>query len=446
MAGMIPADENERLTRTGHGTPMGAVMRHYWQPLALTEELPAARPLTEARVLGEDIVVFRNEAGSYGALARQCAHRAGDLAYGRLEDGGLRCPYHGWLYDIAGRCLEQPAEPAGSRYHDRIHHTAYPCIERNGIVYGYMGPGAPPALPGFDWHDAPAPHIFVFKGLQRANWLQAVEGEIDPSHLSYLHRYLREEIDADASYGFKQFRETAGDTEVSVTRILREVPNPRLEIERTDFGVRVYALRDAGGFTYTRVTNFLFPNTAVVAIGDWSLVQTHVPIDDEHNWRYDIFYAFDDSLDRDGLRRERLKTYCVPGYRPTRNLENRYGFDPDEQRAGTYAGVGFDFNVHDTMILEGQGAVQDRTRENLAYTDMAIIAARKMLAEAMEDGAVLPMTGPDGAARRFDDLVSIDAVTGSEDWRTGWVDKQIARRAASPWAGTIAAPRLAALG
>ena len=205
MAAMISADDNERLTRTGPGTPMGAVMRHYWQPLVLIEELPAERPAKDVRVLGEDIVVFRDAAGRYGALARRCAHRGGDLAYGRLEDGGLRCPYHGWLYDIAGRCLEQPAEPAGSRYHERIRQPAYPCIERNGIVYGYMGPGEAPPLPGFDWHEAPPDHTFVFKGLQRANWLQALEGEIDPSHLSYLHRYLSDRIDDDASYGFKQF-------------------------------------------------------------------------------------------------------------------------------------------------------------------------------------------------------------------------------------------------
>lgn len=445
MTAMISAEDNDRLTRTGPGTPMGAVMRRYWQPLLLSEELPDERPAKDARVLGEDIVVFRDEAGQYGALARRCAHRGGDLAYGRLEDGGLRCPYHGWLYGIGGHCLEQPAEPAGSRYHERIRQPAYPCVERNGIIYGYMGPGEAPAFPGFDWHDAPPDHMFVFKGLQRANWLQAVEGEIDPSHLSYLHRYLADRIDDDGSYGFKQLLETAGDTEISMTSILRDVPNPRLEIERTDFGVRIFALRDSGDFTYARVTNFVFPHTAVVALGEWSLVQMHVPIDDEHNWRYDVFYAYDDSLGREGLRRERLKTYSIPDYRPKRNLENRYDFDAAEQRTGTYAGVGFDFNVHDTMILEGQGPVQDRTRENLAYTDMAIIAARKMLSDAMEDGAEPPMTGVQGAANRFDDLVTIDAITGPDDWRTGWVKKQIARRAESAWAKTIAAPKLDAL-
>ena len=171
----------------------------------------------------------------------------------------------------------------------------------------------------------------------------------------------------------------------------------------------------------------------------------HVPIDDEHNWRYDVFYAFDDSLDRDRLRRARLQTYSIPDYRPKRNLENRYAFDAAEQRTGTYAGVGFDFNVHDTMILEGQGPIQDRTHENLGYTDVAIIAARKMLSDAMEDGAALPMTGLDGAANRFDALVSIEAVTGVDDWRTGWVQKQIGRRAGSPWANAIAAAKLEAL-
>ena len=171
----------------------------------------------------------------------------------------------------------------------------------------------------------------------------------------------------------------------------------------------------------------------------------HVPIDDEHNWRYDVFYAFDESLDRDGLRREREKTYSVPDYRPKRNLENRYGFDAAEQRTGTYAGVGFDFNVHDTMILAGQGPIQERTRENLAYTDMAIIAARKMLSDAMTESASLPMCGTDGEAVRYDDLVTIDAVTAPEDWRTGWVKKQIDRRTGSAWSSKFYPSRLKAL-
>ena len=296
---MLSQEQSDRLTHTGPGTPMGAVMRRYWQPFALVEELPEERPVKEIRVLGEDLVVFRDDRGRYGALVRRCAHRAGDLAFGRCEDGGLRCPYHGWLYAFDGRCLEQPAEPPGSTYHQRIRQPAYACVERNGIVYGYMGGGEPPKLPGFDWFDAPASHCFAFKALQRANWLQAVEGEIDPAHLSYLHRYLDDDAEGDGTYGFKQFLAAADNSDASVTTILREVPNPRLEIARTDFGVRIFALRDRGEFTYVRVTNFLFPHTAVVAIGDWTLVQIHVPIDDVSNWRYDVFYDFRAPIDGD---------------------------------------------------------------------------------------------------------------------------------------------------
>ena len=439
---MLSAKQNERLTRTGPGAPMGALMRRYWQPLALVEELPEKRPVKEIRVLGEDLVVFRDEAGRYGALARRCAHRAGDLAYGRREDGGLRCPYHGWLYAYDGRCLEQPAEPEGSTYHRRVRQPAYACVERNGIVYGYLGDGEAPALPGFDWFDAPPSHCFAFKALQRANWLQAVEGEIDPAHLSYLHRYLDDEAEGDGSYGFKQFLAAADETDVSVTTILREVTNPRLEIARTDFGVRIFALRDRGDVTYVRVTNYLFPHTAVVAIGEWTLVQIHVPIDDASNWRYDIFYDFRAPIDRAALRAEKLETYDVPGYTPKRNLENRYLFSATEQRAGTYAGVGYDFNIHDTMILEGQGPIQDRSLENLAYTDMAIVAARRMLTEALDGEIPLPMCD---AGERYDHLVSIDAVAPAGEWQRAWVAKQLDRRARSGWAGGIAARRLEAL-
>lgn len=437
---MVTQQENDLLTRTGPGTAMGGVIRAHWQPLALTAELPDERPLKDITICGENLVVFRDEAGRYGVLERRCCHRSGDLCYGRLEDGGLRCPYHGWLYDVEGVCLEQPAEPAGSKFHDKIRQRAYPCIERNGIVYGYLGPGAPPLFPDFDWHAAPEAHSFVFKGYQRCNWLQSNEGEIDPAHLSYLHRYLNDEIDEDNSYGFDQFLEAADDTDMAVTKILRDIPNPRLEIEKTDFGVRIFALRDTGEFMHVRVTNYLFPNGAVVAIGtDWCLVQLHVPIDDESNWRYDIFYSFREPMDRGSLLRERLNTYTLPDYKPKRNMENRYGFDADEQKTGTFAGIGYDFNIHDTFILEGAGKIQDRTREHLGYTDKAIIAARQMLMAAAtgsgESG--LAVATRDADRNHFDNLVTIDTVLASDAWRDGWLGKHLARRRESPWAGGI---------
>src|SRR5918994_3141013 len=139
--------ENELLTRTGPGTPCGELMRRYWQPAALSEEIPIGAPPLPVKLFGEELVLFRNEAGKLGLIDRHCAHRGADLSYGRLEDGGLRCIYHGWLYDVAGRCLEQPGEPAGSTFHERIRQTAYPCVEIGGLILTYMGPGKPPLLP-----------------------------------------------------------------------------------------------------------------------------------------------------------------------------------------------------------------------------------------------------------------------------------------------------------
>ena len=155
-APMLNANQNELVTRTGPGTPCGGVMRRVWQPAALTEELAGERPVKALRLMGEDLVLFRDDAGQYGLIGRRCPHRGADLGFGRLEDGGLRCPFHGWLFDAAGRCLEQPAEPPESDFHTKIAHRAYPCRERNGIVFAWLGPGAPPPFPGFDCFAAPA--------------------------------------------------------------------------------------------------------------------------------------------------------------------------------------------------------------------------------------------------------------------------------------------------
>jgi phenylpropionate dioxygenase-like ring-hydroxylating dioxygenase large terminal subunit len=446
---MLSTEENDVLTMTGPSTAMGGLMRRYWQPILLRDELPDARPAKEVKIMGEDLVVFRDEQGRYAALARNCSHRGADLSYGRLEDGGLRCAYHGWLYDVSGQCIEQPAEPDGSTYSTKVMHPAYPCEERNGIIYAYMGGGAPPLFPAFEWNVAPEAHVFVFKAYQEANWLQANEGEIDPAHLSYLHRYLNDEMDDDTSYGLDQFLDVAEGTDIPVTRILREKLNPQLEIETTSFGVRIFSLRDIGKFMHVRVTNFLFPNAAVVAVGnDWGLAQVHVPIDDEHNWRFDIMYGYREPMDKATLARERLQTYTVPDYMPKRNLANRYGFDAEEQRTRTYIGIGSDINTHDTWAIEGAGPIQNRTREHLGYTDKAIAASRRMLLQGIrdiEEGGALPNVFQDDADNHFDHLVTIDTVSPVAEWRTAYVERHVIRRSESPWAASEDGSRLDAL-
>jgi phenylpropionate dioxygenase-like ring-hydroxylating dioxygenase large terminal subunit len=190
---MISQELNDTLTRTGPGTEAGEVMRHYWQPAALTDELAGPRPVMPVRLLGEDLVLFRDSDGALGLIARGCPHRGADLCYGRLEDNSLRCPFHGWHFNRNGQCVEQPGEPEGSRMHENIQTTSYPVIEKNGIVFAYMGPGAPPAFPNFDCFRAPESHVFAFKGLWECNWLQAMEVGIDPAHASFLHRFLQDE-------------------------------------------------------------------------------------------------------------------------------------------------------------------------------------------------------------------------------------------------------------
>jgi phthalate 4,5-dioxygenase len=148
---MLTKEENDLLTQVGPGTPGGEMLRRYWQPVVLAEELPAGGAPLPVRLLGEDLVLFRDDSGQPGLLGIHCAHRGADLSYGRLEDGGLRCIYHGWLYDRTGRCLEQPGEPTGSTFHERIRQTAYPCVDRGGLILTYMGPDVPPLCPDYEF-------------------------------------------------------------------------------------------------------------------------------------------------------------------------------------------------------------------------------------------------------------------------------------------------------
>src|SRR6266508_365990 len=213
-----------------------------------------------------------------------------------------------------------PTEPPESKFHEKIRHPAYPCQEINGIIYSYMGPGEPPLMPAFDWIRAPDEHIFAFKGYINCNYLQANEGEIDPSHLSFLHRFLQDQS-LDDSYGDQLLATAENDEDVQISQIMRTQVSPKLDVEETDFGVRIFTVREIDAARlHVRVTNYLFPNAAVVAVSnDWGLVQWHVPINDTSNWRYDIFFSFRAPMDKEGLRRQRLQSYTLRDYRPRRN-------------------------------------------------------------------------------------------------------------------------------
>ncbi|HWI75332.1 MAG TPA: Rieske 2Fe-2S domain-containing protein [Baekduia sp.] len=437
---MLSREDNDRLTKTGPEEPAGRLLRAYWQPAALVSELADDRPVKAVRLLGEDLVLFRREdVGGWGLVSRFCAHRGVDLSYGRLEDGGLRCLYHGWLYGADGRCLEQPAEPEHSRFASKIRIASYPCEERNGIVFAYMGAGDPPPFPDYDCFVAPDEYTFAFKGRWDCNWLQGVEGGIDPSHVSFLHRFLEE--DPREVYG-QQFREEVEGTGKTLSSIVGEQFRPDIEVETAEHGLRVFAIRALDEQTrHVRITNLLFPNAFVVPFGnDKVFCQWHVPIDDEHHYWYMILYDFAEKTDKETLLAQRLEGVTLPDYRPVRNRDNNWGFDPSEQRSLTYTGMGLDINVHDQWAVESMGPIQDRTVERLGVSDRAVTANRRLLLRAIaahEAGTPTPaLPLDDEGARALRGPLAVDTVTPNDGWQERWREREAQRRAASPWAAT----------
>ncbi len=362
---MISQKLNDLLTLTSAGQPAGEVLRRYWQPVALADELLSARPVVPVKIMGESLVLFRDNAGELGLIERQCPHRGADLCFGRREDNGLRCPFHGWHFDRQGQCVEQPGEPEGSRMHERIKISAYPVVEKNGIVFAYLGPGEAPAFPNFDCFRAPDTHVFAFKGLWECNWLQALEVGIDPAHASFLHRFLEDE-DPQEGYG-KQFRDKSENAEIPMTRLLREYPRPEITIEDTPYGMQLIALRHlADGRTHVRATNHIFPCAISIPMSrEMIITQWHVPVDDENCYWYSMFTSFNAPVDKETMREQRLQEHTLPEYRSKKNRSNNYGYNPEEQQQLTYTGMGLDINVHDQWAVESLGRIQDRTREHL---------------------------------------------------------------------------------
>ncbi|MEC9344675.1 MAG: aromatic ring-hydroxylating dioxygenase subunit alpha [Pseudomonadota bacterium] len=428
---MISARQNEEITRVGPGTPAGRLLRHYWMPAALSDELVSARPVVPVTLLGEELVLFRDAQGRLALLDRHCPHRGADLSFGRLEDGGLRCPFHGWLFDCTGQCLEQPAEPEGSRMHRHVRAQGYPVIERNGVIFAYMGPGEPPPLPALDCFVAPDSHVFAFKGLWSCNWLQALEVGIDPAHASFLHRFLEDE-DLAGGYG-QQFRDAVEN--IPMTKLLRDYPRPDIRVDRTGYGMRLTALRHmADGRTHVRVTNQVFPVAIAIPMSnEMTITQWHVPIDDVRCYWYAMFTSFARPVDKALMREQRLRQHRLPDYMPLNGKANNYGYDPEEQERRTWTGMGDDINVHDQWACESMGAIQDRTKEHLGKSDIGIVTYRRMLREAMAKAATgeIPPFRDDMDAVRGP--LAADSICATESWERDWTAFDAARRAACPW-------------
>jgi nitrite reductase/ring-hydroxylating ferredoxin subunit len=386
--------------------------------------------------MGQDFVVFKDEQGRYGMLDRDCPHRGADLAAGRLEAGGLRCAFHGWLFDVNGSCLSTPGEPIGSTLCKKVRQSAYPVVERSGILFAYIGGGEPPAFPNFDCFAAPGEYTFAFKGLFECNWLQALEVGIDPAHASFLHRFFEDE-DVSDSYG-KQFRGASADSDMPITKVLREYESPEILVSPADYGLRLIAKRPLDDTqTHVRVTNVVFPQAFVIPMSaEMTITQWHVPVDDENCYWYAIFTSFGAPTDKAQMRAQRLDLYELPDYTSRKNKRNHYGFDIDEQQSQTYTGMGFDINVHDQWAVESQGAIQDRTREHLGTTDKGIIAYRRLLVDAIEKtraGEKTLMMIDEQQAAHLTGPASIDGIGPADGWDDYWKASDVKRRDAAPW-------------
>jgi phthalate 4,5-dioxygenase oxygenase subunit len=395
---MLKTEVNELLTRTGPGTPTGDLFRHYWLPVLLAEELPENDcPPVRVKILSERLIAFRNTNGEYGLIDEFCAHRGASLWFGRVEECGIRCAYHGWKYDTSGQCVEVPSEPENSNFARKVQLTSYPIVKVGDILWTYMGDlEAQPPLPEFEFAHVPEDQTFTSKRWQESNWLQALEGGIDSSHVSWLH-----------SGGLKSdplFKGTKGN-EYNLNDL-----RPFFEVAEADGGLFVGARRNAeDGKYYWRITPWVMPSFTMVPPRGDHPVHGHlwVPIDDENCWVYTFDYHPTRALTADEVQAMKdgfgVHSRNIPGtYRPMENKDVDYLMDRDGQKRGeTFSGVR-GIAQQDASLQESMGPVVDRSKERLVSSDTGIIKARQKLrkaVEALRDEGVTP-PGVDPAHHR----------------------------------------------
>ncbi|HTI86598.1 MAG TPA: Rieske 2Fe-2S domain-containing protein [Alphaproteobacteria bacterium] len=424
---MTTREENELLTRTGPGTPGGEWMRQYWHPIAVAEEVPHGGRPVPVRIMSEDLVLFRDEFGKLGLIQRGCPHRCTDLSFGRIEDGGLRCLYHGWLFDVKGNCLEMPAEPPESRYKEKVKARAYQVKEAGGLVFAYLGKGEAPELPDYEPLRVGEAHRISQRIVLNCNYLQALEGGFDPAHLSYLHRPLKP----------KDRRPIPGSENKSADNYYAGSRRPNLDFERTDYGVRIYSIRDDNEKKYVRITNYIAPDCVAIVgeegrIGEGYSMHWHVPIDDTHNMRFDLIFNRARPIDKEWHRDRWTKVNGPNGER--RTLENRYLQDPELMKTSNFTGMGDSFPIHDAFATESMGPIQDRTQENLATTDKILVGVRRLIMEniAKVQAGESPLhVVRDPAKRDMSHMVVVSQVTAKgEDHKQLWKTKVIPPQAA----------------
>ncbi len=423
---MFTREDNELICRTGPGTPMGDLFRRFWLPLTVSSALPEPDcPPIRAKLLGESLIAFRDSSGKVGVIDRNCPHRLADLFFGRNEEHGLRCSYHGWKFDVAGNCVDMPTETPESTFRQKVRVKSYPAQDHGGVIWVYMGPSyLRPELPEFEWALVPETHRLVTCWLQDSNYLQAVEGDFDSAHVSFAHRWFNQQS-IPAVRRVPRRLAGAGDALTNLDTA------PKLTVKETEYGF-VYGSRRVApeGQYYWRVSQFLLPVWSLIPGPNWPRTgHAWFPVDDEHCMAFQYSCNPEEPLTEDQIARlkaspdhpywtahELRDGTIIDTWYPRRHRLNDYLIDRALQRTATYTGIASG-REQDMALTDGMGRIPERWREHLGTTDIAIIALRRLLirlARQLQAGRE-PAAAHNGAAYR---VRPIDILSDIHDFGT----------------------------
>jgi phthalate 4,5-dioxygenase oxygenase subunit len=394
---MLSREENELLTKVSPETPAGQLLRRYWIPALISEELPRPDcPPVKIKLLGEELLAFRDTEGKVGLIDEYCPHRKVSLYFGRNEECGIRCVYHGWKFDVDGNCVDMPSEPPESSFKEKVGIKSYPCRERGGVIWTYMGPPElMPELPELEWALVPDSHRYTSRRIQECNYFQAIEGGLDSSHISFLHRGGG----GQGFIGLKSYEKS------NAPKYLTHDTAPKFEVEKTDYGMLVGAKRKAEeGSLYWRITQFLMPWYTMIPPFENVPRGAHawVPMDDENVYTWNISWnplRPLTTMEITTLKEGRgIHMPLIPGtLRPVQNKDNDYLISRELQVSGSsFTGIK-GIGAQDSAVQETQGTIANRAAERLGTSDAAIIAARRVMinaAKALQEGKTPPALDP----------------------------------------------------
>jgi phenylpropionate dioxygenase-like ring-hydroxylating dioxygenase large terminal subunit len=413
-------EDHRLLAETGRDSAMGKLLRRYWTAALLSRELEAGGAPVRLRLMAEDLVAFRTADGGVGLLAEHCSHRGASLYFAKNEDCGLRCWYHGWKYDIDGNCIDMPNEPPQTQFKDKIRHRAYPCVEKNGVVWAYLGPrDRQPALPALEWLTVPESHVYVSKRRQRCHWTQGMEGDLDSAHLSILHNDLLRQRAADPRNR-------------SAVWAMREL-QPKLEAQAIPAGMLLAARRNAEAETcYWRVNQWFLPGYTNWPIPGDNPQAGHawVPIDDENCLVFT--FSWHPVRPLKDAERQQMQTggdihaqVDAATFEPLHNAANDYAGDGAPKPRQPWMGI-TKLQAQDIAMTESMGPLYDRTQENLSASDLVIAQARHRLivaARGLAEGKDPPGLDPRDYGYR---PVAMELPRDVQAWREAVAERMMA--------------------